>query len=186
MIDDQQSVQLCRGLVSGGIASYPCVLPGGHFGAEAGMHVAVEIPASAERYAVWCATQQVAQAPLAAPSQVPVPPSAPSSAPSPETSVTSPALDASELADPVGREMAQLDRLANLPMAKLPPYIGTVMVFESAATSLAILWAMCQSEFDRGASGVVVTPEFLSRLVTPSVRSLVEALRVQETPKEQG
>lgn len=180
MIDNPNAIQLCGAFVQGQTASYPCALPLGHEGTAEGLHVAVEVPSSQLKFEQWKASRITALA--AFPEQA----KQDGSILNPDGKV--PVLDDSMLTSPEEREAASLARMASRSISELPPYLSNILVFESAMTSLAILWALCQSEFARGARGVVVTPEFLSRLATPSVRNLMESLRVDpnEQTKEHG
>lgn len=166
LIDRTDSFLPCGEMVSGGLASYPCVLPRNHVGVVEGYHVANEIPGSRVRYDQWMGSM---------PSVSDV-----SSSPAQDESMF--ILNPSFLADPDER-----DAKARFSAQERSYSPAMVVVLNQALTSLAILWRMCQSEFARGAQGVVVTPEFLSRLTPLSLREFVEQVPLaQDASKEHG
>jgi len=162
----------CGKYVDATHVSYPCWLPQGHDGPC----VAQEVPVSQVRRDMWLeqgakvhqgeVDDQNPSAPLRVPtSGIPSPPAA---------------LNPAVLADPVEREKAHLASFQGKDFQDLPEWVKSAIIASSSQTSLAILWALCQQEFEQGAKTVTISPEFLNRLMTPAVRNFVSFFRFKE------
>lgn len=166
-------------MVESSFLAYPCWLEEGH----AGPHAAVEIPASNERRRLWLeeqATQQSVSSQVKSPeagvfdaqvksSELPPPPP-----PSMAAGSSPVVLDPSSIKDEAERLQAMSSYLSNLitgmDFNRLPSFIAFWMTSTLAQTSLLALWAVAQQEFDKGAQGVMLTPEFLNKLVPQTLR----------------
>lgn len=170
----------CMEYVSAGITSYPCWLTFGHDGP----HVAVEVPATATRRAVWEAEQKLAgDRPSVNPLTAKVG-TAPNQASFDAVPKPPPFLDPAAVVDGAEREARAMETLVTALRAAdvsgLPEWARQGLVGSAALTTLGVLWVLAQNEFEGGAQSVVLSKEFLERAVTPSLRAYLTALRRQD------
>lgn len=140
----------CNEYVDGGIMSWPCRLQAGHDGP----HEAVEVPASGRRRQLWLDAQTNDLADVSVQSSAPLPlPSLPS------------ILDAGVINDEKHRMDVILSVLSKKEISSLPSAVSSWAMGMLAQTSLLVLWEMAQNEFNDGAQSVVITRDYLDRLV---------------------
>lgn len=158
----------CPRYVDGGMTSWPCTVVEGinHIGPCA----APEVPVSAVRRQQWFDKNKPASKPQ--PALIPTGPLI--GVPSPP-----PVLVGAMLIDPEDRDANQFAALATGSVKGLPEWARQGMIAASAQTSLGLLWALCQAEFEKGANSVVITQEFLERLVTPVVREFLSFFTIK-------
>lgn len=143
----------CNEYVDGGIMSWPCRLNPGH----EGPHEAVEVPASGRRRQLWLDGQQAKTNDLTAAdiqSSMALP------LPSPPA-----VLQANVINDEQQRMNAIMAVLSKKEISSLPSAVSSWAMGMLAQTSLLVLWEMAQNEFNNGAQSVVITSEYLDRLV---------------------
>lgn len=155
----------CREMVDGGIMSWPCSLPFGH----TGPHEAIEVPSSSTRRKRWMEENPVPSEASAikgtdadiagsifrqetAPSEMPV-------------------LKPASINEDEQRLAAIMRLLTKTDLSALPSPVASWVMGMMAQTSLLALWEMAMKEFQSGATGVVITPEYLNRVVPQSLRT---------------
>ena len=86
-------------------------------------------------------------------------------------------LDPSNLVAPSAREDHLIQNIGGVQsMADFPSWVQSTLLGQMAQASLAAFTALCENEFDKGAVEVVITKEFVDRLITPSLRALFSAI----------
>ena len=158
----------------GQFSAYPCYLPPHD---DDGPCVALEVPRSATMRAEWQSQQIVkdarvgrAEASLSSYSG-PV-----TGAPAPP-----PGLNPANLVDPVARQTRQfvdlISKFEKGDLKALPEWAQQGMMSSSAMTTLALLWHLCDAEFEAGAVCVTINREFLERLVPPALKTVLVSLQ---------
>jgi len=171
----------CREMVDGGVMSFPCMLDLGHIGP----HEAVEVPASGRRRQLWLEENVSEQQPVTAsqPQQ---------EQPSPSVDirqtvidllmndasvrqiangeVSHPVLDIEHINPQHVREQAVMAVLNNRDINALPAAVSSWATGMVSMTSLSALWMMAQEHFNNGHSAVVLTKEFVEKLVPTQIR----------------
>jgi hypothetical protein len=151
----------CPGFVTGTFISYPCELPLNHDGP----HVAKEVGASVNARRAWEQEYQGGEMQTTTAVDGIVP----------EKVST---LPINSLNDPAVRVQSMLAKMQDI--STMPSWARSYMLGQFAQASLGTLYHLAKAEFQGGAKAVMITPEFLERMLTPPLIELFEAIVREE------